>query len=78
MIKEQHYTEWYDISSDEMTLEQAQQAVAELRKKVYNLISTKQRDCDGCIHDKAVVFSSYPCSHCCRCYTDKYKSESGE
>ena len=34
-------------------------------------------ECKGCTHEKTGSNSTYPCSHCSRCYTDKYK-ESGE
>lgn len=29
--------------------------------------------CEGCIYEKTGNNSTYPCSHCGRCYTDKYK-----
>ena len=32
--------------------------------------------CEGCIYEKTGNNSTYPCSHCGRCYTDKYKAES--
>lgn len=32
--------------------------------------------CKGCIYEKTGNNSTYPCSHCGRCYTDKYKGES--
>lgn len=32
--------------------------------------------CEGCIYEKTGNNSTYPCSHCSRCYTDKYKAES--
>ncbi len=31
--------------------------------------------CEGCIHEKTGNNSTYPYSHCSRCYTDKYKTE---
>lgn len=31
--------------------------------------------CEGCIYEKTGNNSTYPCSHCSRCYTDKYKVE---
>ena len=31
--------------------------------------------CEGCIYEKTRTNSAYPCSHCGRCYTDKYKAE---
>lgn len=31
--------------------------------------------CEGCIYEKTGNNSTYPCSHCGRCYTDKYKTE---
>lgn len=34
--------------------------------------------CEGCIYEKTGNNSTYPCSHCGRCYTDKYKAESEE
>lgn len=30
----------------------------------------------GCIYEKTGNNSTYPCSHCGRCYTDKYRVES--
>ena len=32
--------------------------------------------CEGCIYEKTGNNSTYPFSHCSRCYTDKYKEES--
>ena len=32
--------------------------------------------CEGCIYEKTGNNSTYPCSRCGRCYTDKYKAES--
>lgn len=31
--------------------------------------------CEGCVYEKTGNNSTYPCSHCGRCYTDKYKAE---
>ena len=38
--------------------------------------SQPKTGCEGCIHEKTGNNSTYPCSHCGRCYTDKYKIES--
>lgn len=31
--------------------------------------------CESCIYEKTGTNSTYPCSHCSRCYMDKYKAE---
>lgn len=31
--------------------------------------------CEGCKFEKTGNNSTYPCSHCSRCYTDKYKAD---
>ena len=37
--------------------------------------SQSKMGCEGCIYEKTGNNSTYPCSHCGRCYTDKYKAE---
>ena len=32
--------------------------------------------CEGCVYEKTGNNSTYPCSYCGRCYTDKYKAGS--
>lgn len=40
------------------------------------VIPQPKMGCEGCICEKTGNNSTYPCSHCSRCYTDKYKVES--
>lgn len=46
-LEQQPCEDWYDVPSDEMTLEQARQAVKDLRKKLVEYL--KQEPCDDCI-----------------------------
>lgn len=34
--------------------------------------------CEGCIYEKTGTNSTYPCSHCRRCFVDKYKAEGSD
>lgn len=53
-LKEQEPCEdWYDVPSDEMTLEQARQAVKDLRKKLAEHL--EQKPCDNTISRDAVL-----------------------
>lgn len=47
-------------------------------KNVPSVTSQPKMGCEGCIYEKTGNNSTYPCSHCGRCYTDKYKAESEE
>ena len=49
-----------------------------LYNELRNGIPHQKMGCEGCIHEKTGDNSTYPCSHCCRCYTDKYKRKSEE
>lgn len=49
-----------------------------LTKRIQNLspaTPSPKIGCEGCIYEKTGTNSTYPCSHCSRCYTDKYKIE---
>ena len=48
-------------------------AIDEIKKVITPQSKT---GCKGCIYEKTGNNSTYPCSHCGRCYTDKYKGES--
>lgn len=53
--------EWYDVPSDEMTLEQARQAVKDLRKKLAEHLD--QEPCEDCISRQAAIDAlSHMCS----------------
>ena len=52
-LEQQSCEDWYDVPSDEMTLEQARQAVKELRKKLAEYL--EQKPCDDCISRQAVL-----------------------
>ena len=45
--------DWYDVPSNEMTLEQARQAVKDLRKKLAEYL--EQQPCEDCISRQAVL-----------------------
>ena len=45
-------------------------------KKLKDILPQPKMGCDGCKYEKTGSNSIYPCSHCSRCYTDKYKAES--
>ena len=47
----------------------------DLYKAVENGIPHQKMGCEGCTYEKTGNNSTYPCSHCGRCYTDKYKEE---
>lgn len=49
----QRCEDWYDVPSDEMTLEQARQAVKDLRKKLAERL--EQESCDDCINRQAAI-----------------------
>lgn len=51
-LKQQPCEDWYDVPSDEMTLEQAKQAVKDLRKKLVEYL--EQQPCEDCISREAV------------------------
>ena len=45
--------------------------------EIKKVITPQQKmGCEGCIYEKTGDNSTYPCSHCGRCYTDKYRAES--
>jgi len=52
-LEQEPCEDWYDVPSDEMTLEQARQAVKDLRKKLAEYL--EQEPCDDCISRKAVL-----------------------
>lgn len=44
-------------------------------KKLPPVTPQQKMGCEGCTYEKTGNNSTYPCSHCGRCYTDKYKAE---
>jgi len=46
-----------------------------LRIAIKALEQQQKMGCEDCIYEKTGTNSTYPCSHCSRCYTDKYKAE---
>ena len=50
--------------------------LAEWLKELKQLREQTKMGCKGCKFEKTGNNSIYPCSHCSRCYTDKYKAES--
>lgn len=52
-LKQEPCEDWYDVPSDEMTLEQAKQAVKDLRKKLAEYL--EQKPCEDCISRQAVL-----------------------
>lgn len=53
LLEEKPYEDWYDVPSDEMTLEQTRQAVRDLRKKLAECL--EQQPCEDCISRQAVL-----------------------
>lgn len=51
-LEQQPCEDWYDVPSNEMTLEQARQAVKDLRKKLAEYL--EQEPCEDCISRQAV------------------------
>ena len=49
-----------------------------LYKAVENGIPLPKMGCEGCEYENTGNNSTYPCSHCGRCYTDKYKKAENE
>lgn len=54
-LEQQPCEDWYDVPSDEMTLEQARQAVKDLRKKLSEVLEPEQQPCDDCISRKETI-----------------------
>lgn len=52
-LEQQSCEDWYDVPSNEMTLEQARQAVKDLRKKLAEYL--EQQPCEDCISRQAVI-----------------------
>jgi len=52
--------------------------IADCLRKLPPVTPQQKMGCEGCMYKKAGTNSTYPCSHCSRCYTDKYKAESEE
>ena len=52
-LEQQPCEDWYDVPSNEMTLEQARQAVKDLRKKLAEYL--EQQPCEDCISRQAVI-----------------------
>ena len=52
-LEQEPCNDWYDVPSDEMTLEQARQAVKDLRKKLAEYL--EQEPCEDCISREAVL-----------------------
>ena len=55
-LEQEPCEDWYDVPSDEMTLEQARQAVKDLRKKLAEHL--EQEPCEDCI-SRAEVMENY-------------------
>lgn len=47
-------------------------------KRLREVTPQPKNGCEGCKFEKTGNNSTYPCSHCSRCYTDKYRGESEE
>ena len=52
-LEQEPCKDWHDVPSDEMTLEQARQAVKDLRKKLAEYL--EQEPCEDCISREAVL-----------------------
>lgn len=52
VLEQEPCEDWYDVPSNEMTLEQARQAVKDLRKKLAEYL--EQQPCEDCISRQAV------------------------
>lgn len=52
-LEQEPCEDWYDVPSNEMTLEQARQAVKDLRKKLAEYL--EQQPCEDCISRQAVL-----------------------
>lgn len=48
----------------------------ELINALPSVTQKSKKGCEDCIYEKTGNNSTYPCSHCSRCYTDKYRAES--
>ena len=59
----------HTTSIDKVNMEQI------LRDELPSVNPQPKTGCEGCIYEKTGNNSKYPCSHCGRCYTDKYKAE---
>ena len=63
--------DWYDVPSDEMTLEQARQAVKNLRKKLAEHLEQQPNRCDSCVHLEERDGSN--CYECVKGITDNFE-----
>ncbi|MBR3644824.1 MAG: hypothetical protein IKN54_00240 [Lachnospiraceae bacterium] len=74
-LEEKPCNDWYDVPSDEMTLEQARQAVKDLRKKLAEYLEQQpcedavSRDCDKC----AYYDDGANDEACDGCFADEYE-----
>ena len=59
-------------------LEELPKRRKEVKRWKTKALEQQKMGCEGCIYEKTGNNSTYPCSHCSRCYTDKYKVESEE
>ena len=46
------------------------------QKALATAIQALENGCKGCKYEETGNNTTYPCSYCGRCYTDKYKAES--
>lgn len=53
----------------------AEETLYKVVKNMPPVTPHQKMGCEGCIYEKTGNNSTYPCSHCSRCYTDKYKAE---
>lgn len=52
--------------------------IADNLRRLPPVTPQQKMGCKGCKYEETGNNTTYPCSHCGRCYTDKYKVESGE
>ena len=67
-----------NVKSDEEDVYIKVSDAVQLLRELPPVTPQTKMGCKGCKFEKTGNNSIYPCSHCSRCYTDKYKAESEE
>lgn len=72
--------DWCDVPSNEMNLEQARQAVRDLRKKLVEHLEQEETGHNGCTDCKYETYydNYYPCCDCKHNYVDKWQMKEGD
>ena len=75
-ISRQAVLEYIEGSWAELGHSSENELVCQDIKELPPVTPQSKMGCKNCKFEKTGNNSTYPCSHCSRCYTDKYKAES--